>query len=566
MSLIKFPSHIKPSRVTVQLMRVDETVASPLTNIQQVLARGNPSWRWTYEYTDLSDDERDVVQAFLLNCRGSVNTFKVYDPGDYEIKGTISDWVDVFSDNGVFSDPAGSGTTNVNSQFTKSAGFNHHITDAETARFEWRSISSGHTLKLDDAGMDDNKSYAQRIKYFNGQGGHQFVMAVGCGVAPGIIMSAPTPVASDDSITVPFTSNRSSYDLSVIEYTGNAPKIGDFFEYADYRLMRCALVANSENLFTRSNEFDHADWTGVNVNVESGWWDASPVGVQSGGWKMYTDASVNTDHSIEQQITKPTTRDLYTIGFYARTVEADMDVKIQFEDSGGNDWSGTYFLDSGIVGSIGGSGFFTKHMTHMWDVGSNTYRCQLTVLATSLSNLTGKIFIVNSAGNSQFTGNGSAGIEIFGASLRRFPYMGAYHPTVADTITGAVQQTGSRLFLDGFDAGDIIKAGQRFEIINRFNNVNSSYFERSEFKRITKEVVANAEGSAIVEFDPPIRNAPATDRSSITGLHLGETIHNPVIFYKPEMKARLVAGTVQYIDKPLKAMDIVFDVVEDMTE
>jgi hypothetical protein len=30
-SLIKFPTQIKPSRVTVQLMRVDETVASPLT-------------------------------------------------------------------------------------------------------------------------------------------------------------------------------------------------------------------------------------------------------------------------------------------------------------------------------------------------------------------------------------------------------------------------------------------------------------------------------------------------------------------------------------------------------
>jgi hypothetical protein len=32
------------------------------------------------------------------------------------------------------------------------------------------------------------------------------------------------------------------------------------------------------------------------------------------------------------------------------------------------------------------------------------------------------------------------------------------------------------------------------------------------------------------------------------------------------MKARLLNGTIQYIDKPLRMTDIVFDVLEDLTE
>ena len=87
MSLIKFPTQIKPSRVTIQLQRVDETFASPLTNIQQVVSRGNPAWKWTYEFTNLSESEREIVQAFLINCRGSLNTFKVRDPSQYSLRG-----------------------------------------------------------------------------------------------------------------------------------------------------------------------------------------------------------------------------------------------------------------------------------------------------------------------------------------------------------------------------------------------------------------------------------------------------------------------------------------------
>lgn len=102
MSLIKFPTQIKPDQVTIELARVDEILGSPATNIQQVAFRGNPAWRWIYQFKDLSEDERDIVQAFIFNCKGSINEFKVQDSGNYQIKGTGSDWLDIFSNAGEF--------------------------------------------------------------------------------------------------------------------------------------------------------------------------------------------------------------------------------------------------------------------------------------------------------------------------------------------------------------------------------------------------------------------------------------------------------------------------------
>jgi hypothetical protein len=43
-------------------------------------------------------------------------------------------------------------------------------------------------------------------------------------------------------------------------------------------------------------------------------------------------------------------------------------------------------------------------------------------------------------------------------------------------------------------------------------------------------------------------------------------MHNPVIFDRPEMTARLLGGTVQYIEKPLQLTDVVFEVIEDLSE
>jgi hypothetical protein len=575
MSLIKFPSHVKPARVTVQLHRVDETIASPLTNIQQVVSRGNPAWRWTYEFNDLSESERDTVQAFLLNCRGSLNAFKVHDPGEYTLRGSMSNWIDIYSGYGSFTEDGGSdGSQNISSWFLGNTSFNYHFNEDRSLRIEHRAHISALSMSWKGHGgvtgrVDSyapGKSYVQRVKTFQHPNKVPRTISFAAGSGGGYAIQSQLQVNSTDSITGPFQVGEinSATVLYTVDWTTGNGVIGDAWEAADYRLMRCVLVSNSENLMTRSNDFGHADWLKVGAAVSSGFADRSPTGVTSGSWKLFAPTLTNTAYYIHQTYTKINTEDFYTASVYARAAEMG-NIQLHMQSQGAADSvAGRFYLNSGTV-SAQAAGLYDRPFVQMWPVGSDYYRCQITALVSSSNQLQVVLYIA-SGDSLTYSGTGSDGVEIMGLQVRKSPYMGHYVPTTDTVVVGSTWQTGSRLYVDGFDAEDVVKAGQRFEIVNRFNNVNSNYFERTEFKRITKEAKANREGSAILEFDPPIRNAPVPDRSWRQQQHLGETLHNPVIFHKPEMKARLINGTIQYIDKPLKMTDIVFDVMEDLAE
>jgi len=567
--LIKFPTHIQPGRLSVRLQRVDEIFSSPLTNAQQVVSRGNPVWVWNLEYVDLSDDERDVVQAFLMRCKGSLNTFKVPDFGDYGIRGTMSDWIDIFSGHGEF------GPNAINSWFQERSSVDQTMAEDRSMRLEWRTLQAdasvvawkGHTGGVAVNSLQSGKAYVQRMKLFQNDAITQAILRIGSGGSNYYTAAGPA-VTSTDAISAPFFVAKNIDSVSAaIAGIPSAGQIGDDWRHADYQLSRCALVCNSENLLAESNNFGAAVWSKSGATqIESGWMDASPKGVNSGGWKLYGNA-VNSSFFLSQTITKPMTEDIYTFSLYGQKSELES-IQLTLKDSAfSNETNALFQINSGsIYTGPTAFGVHGKVNAEMFDVGSGTYKCTLTALLSSLDNVTVEINLINSAYTDVFTNNGSAGLHIFGASFRKFPFAGPYVPSTDTAIVGTGWQTGSKLVLDGFDPDGVIKAGQRFEVVNRFHNVNSSYHERTEFKRTTKEAKIHREGYAIVEFDPPIRNAPVTDRSYAISSHEGETMHNPVIFHQPEMKARLVAGTIQYVDKAVKYTDITFEIIEDMTQ
>lgn len=571
MSLIKFPTQINPSRVTVNLQRTDEMFQSPVTGIQQVASRGTAFWRWTYEFRDLSLSERETVQAFLAKCRGSLNTFKVTDHANYEIRGSVSDWIDVYSEYGTFNVTAGSSNQYVNSHFIHSVTIAAHITDEQTVAFEWRKYESTGNLGVPPDyivnSFTEGKAYVQRIKQFHGKApNHNMTFRVGSGAGAYLIQSAPWPVYSADCITAPFYvgETTSGYTVLTVERTDNVDGASGKWKYADYRLARCALVSNSENLLRHSNDFGGADWTLSNATVDSGYGDKSPTGVTSGSWKLYCNANVNTTHYITQSITKNSSEDIYTASIYAKAIELS-DIRIVVGDNLSASYASALFrLNSGTITNINLAGNTVRPSATIWPVDSGYYRCQMTAVVGSTAQVSALFQLADPA--LAFTGNGSDGIEIMGAQVRQFPFMGHYVETTSPSLIGTNWQTGSNLYVDGLDSEDIIKAGTRIEVVNRFHQNSLGLFERSEFKKLTEEVVVNREGSVVLPIDPPIRNAPVTARSWRQQSHLGETMHNPVIFDNPEMKARLVGGTIQYIEKPLQMTDIVFDIIEDLSE
>jgi len=171
------------------------------------------------------------------------------------------------------------------------------------------------------------------------------------------------------------------------------------------------------------------------------------------------------------------------------------------------------------------------------------------------------VYAVQSDDTVTFTTTASAYLSIYGAQLEQFEYAGKYSRTNATTIIGS-GHTGNSLRLSGFDPLTIVgRTGDRFEVINQFHTDASSVYERSEFKRLTLDLFSDPDGNALAYFDPPIRNTPVTRRD-----RLSMTMQNPVIFNQPELQARLIAGTIQYIEKPLQMTDVVFEITEDLTQ
>jgi hypothetical protein len=549
----------------VSLLRVDEKLSSPLTNIQQVVARGNPAWQWTIEYTDISDSERDVVQAFLMNCRGSLNSFKLTDPGEYALQSGVSSWTDVFSGHGRFGADALSAT-----RFAFSNQIEKDIGPDGVMWNEWRDLATvatnlqwNSTMSLTGGG-----TYISRIKHFAPEKlSHQFAMTVGSAGNNDVYLHTPW-ISSAGVISYPFYSDKQTGDLNIniAEQVMTGGIIGDSWEYTDWRLSRCALICNTENLLTQSNNFGHADWDLTNAIVTSGFSDASPSGVTSGAWKLFGDASVNTEHYLEQVITKTNTRDVYAVAFYTKTEQLNQCL-VTIKDSYSNERAYASFVSTAAPNNPGVSTTAGFSVAYAWnrDVGSGWTRCELRGVVSSADTFVAKITLI-SAGNQQYTEAASDGLVIANATIRRFPYAGPYHETTTTNITATESMSGSKVLAAGFDPETIIDAGQRIEIINQYHNETDGNYERSEFKRITNRVRTSLDGTAVLNIDPPLRNVPATNRTIASGLHRGMTAHNAIVFHQPELKARLVGSTIQYIDKALKSTDIVFSVVEDLTE
>jgi hypothetical protein len=575
---------VKPSRVTVNLERRDEMFVSPATGIQQVASRGNAFWRWTYEFKDISLSERETVQAFLAKCRGSLNTFRVIDPANYELRGSMSDWTDLYSNRGDFVADTGSTDTKPNSYFQGSTRIKTHIGEDGLMNAEWAEYNSAPWLRwvspdAIETSVETGTAYVQRLKFFQSPFHKTARMSfrVGSGGAS-YLMQAHPKVWETGAITGPFYIGvvPDTMLIQTVVWTQlGTGRQTDEFQVADYRLARCALVANSENLLTYSNEFDNAVWVTSNANVGSGYGEMGPTGVNSYAWALIPDTSVNTIHQIGTSITKTNTQDMYTFSFYAKPVEASSHyaVNVRMSDTLATFPQANYvtvFFDvaQGISQdpySLNAVNAMYRPSAAIFDVGSGWKRCVLTAMSNSNTTLSVHIAVA-SASNLPFTGTNSPSFLVRDMQITRHPFAGRYVPTVATAVVGTGWQTGANLVVDGLDPGDVIKGGTRCEVVNQFASQKSGTLERSEYKKITRDTVVSPEGWAILPIDPPIRNAPMTQRMDGEQQNFGETMHNPVIFTNPEMQARLLGGTIQYIEKPLQLTDVVFEVIEDLSE
>jgi len=79
MSVITFPSGIKPSRSTWELVENTRVFRSPITNAIQTTSRKGAVWKISLQFNNLFDDDRAEMQAFMVALEGQKNRFDMYD-------------------------------------------------------------------------------------------------------------------------------------------------------------------------------------------------------------------------------------------------------------------------------------------------------------------------------------------------------------------------------------------------------------------------------------------------------------------------------------------------------
>lgn len=571
--LIKFPSNVNPSRVTMELRRVDETVYSPLSNVYQVLARGNAAWYWTYEFTDLSEDERDVVESFLMRAKGSVNTFRMKDPAQYNTRGAVSNWIDIFSETGAaFDSNAVNSETGINSYWVKRNNLYHSINDDGALNIRVRNNDDNWDLRWQGHGASGlvnslvhGNVYLQRAKFFANEVAREVSLRVTSG---GTTVRATHDVKSADQISLPhFVAGISEPSSTGMELYGKLTSMNAQYQVADYRLARCALMVNTENMLRRSNEFDHVAWSTSRISgVESGF-STDPRGGNN-MWRLYVNSdTTNGVHELTQTISKTNSNAVYGASIYVNIGSGGITrVGVEIDD-GVSYVRGNFNISASkaTLSSFALSGNVSNFYGEAAQVFGNINRLFVCAHIGSLSVETFKFTIQNSDGSSVYTATDTTWVEIYGAQMHEFPFMGPYHETTGLEIDRINSESGSTMVIAGLDANTVIKAGTRFEVITQYHNSSTDLFEKSEFKRVTEDAIVNEERWAKIAFEPPLRNSPQEAREVQSVSYDGGLIHNAIVFDRPELTGRIVGGTIQYVEKPLQMSDVIFTVVEDMS-
>ena len=190
----------------------------------------------------------------------------------------------------------------------------------------------------------------------------------------------------------------------------------------------CLIWGAAENLFTRSEEIDHADWTKTNLTVTANNATA-PDGNTAMDLMIPSASSVAHYFNQDKSVTSGTD---YVTSIFADSGGYDF---IQITGSTGfaSEWV-NFNLSTGAVGDSSLSTGTAK----IEDMGGGIYRCSLSLPA--ISTVTGRMLVAvyntdTASRLAAFTGDGTSGVNGWGAQFEEGTSPSPYIPTVATAVT-----------------------------------------------------------------------------------------------------------------------------------
>ena len=212
----------------------------------------------------------------------------------------------------------------------------------------------------------------------------------------------------------------------------DTPRFDHSYNGSNVESLGLLIEESRTNLITYSEQFDNAAWTKTNAGITTNTSATTAPDGSNNAEKLVENTS-NSTHLVYAGSSALTAGQSYVISVYVKAAERTF-ASIGSVTSG----SGTGIdLSTGALVNVNVPGWTTASTRSVINIGNGWYRVTVTVSsATGNNSLFDSIRIfTNNGTTTNYTGDGTSGIYIWGAQLEAGAFPTSYIPTVASTVT-----------------------------------------------------------------------------------------------------------------------------------
>ena len=250
-------------------------------------------------------------------------------------------------------------------------------------------------------------------------------------INPSLLLDFANVRALDPRITFTRASSASYYDnLGVLRTATNNQARFDHDPVSGESL-GLLIEEQRTNLVLRSEEFDNAYWTKTNSSITV-------------NTSVAPNSTLTADKLVENTATGnhlffvgsiSSTATVFTASVYAKASERDrlrLQARNELSPSGGANADFNLTTQTVTIVNFGdGTG-----VGRIESVGNGWFRCSITVtVVTAGTTLVFAVFLLNAAGVTNYTGDGTSGILLWGAQLEAGDFVSSYVRTEASQAT-----------------------------------------------------------------------------------------------------------------------------------